>query len=576
MDELGTVIVSELREIQHKFGFLPMEELHALSAKIKVPVYQLHGVASFFPHFRLHPPAPVEVRVCADMSCHLNGAQALLAAFNNEAGRVPGVDVATASCLGRCDRAPAAAIGEQIIESIKIDEVPDMVLAAADGKLRPRSQPSSQPTALRSDPYGGTPRYEAVQQFIANPDVDKIFATLKAGGLRGMGGAGFPTGDKWRFVRMAQSDVKYIVVNADESEPGTIKDRFIMESVPYLMLEGMIIAGMVTGAKKGFVYLRHEYEGAKEATERAIHEARAQGVLGPKVMGSNFTFDIEVFISPGGYICGEESALLEAMEGKRAEPRNKPPFPGVFGLYGKPTVINNVETMAFVPPILLKGADWWKAQGKNGGSGMKFVGISGHVARPGVYEVPMGTTGRQLLYDLAGGLPKDMTLKGWAPSGPSSGYLPASTIDTPLEWDTLAKAGSMLGSGAVVIIGDGVCMLDMALNSVRFFRNESCGKCVPCRVGTQKLVEIITRATRGQGGPDDLKTIDDLDQAMRLASICGLGQIASKPLTSVIEHFRAEVDAHIGGKFCPAGVCPIDTAPSADRDLTVTIMRRLS
>src|SRR5262245_23842415 len=456
-----------------------MEELHALSARIKVPVYQLHGVASFFPHFRLHPPAPVEVRVCADMSCHLNGAQALQAAFNNEAGRVSGVDVSTVSCLGRCDRAPAAAIGEQIIESIKIDEVPDMVLAAADGKLQPRSRPASQPTTLKSDPYGGTPRYEAVQQFIANPDVDKIFATLKAGGLRGMGGAGFPTGDKWRFVRMAQSDTKYIVVNADESEPGTIKDRFIMESLPYLMLEGMIIAGMVTGAKKGFVYLRHEYEEAKEAVERAIHEAQQKGVLGPKVMGSNFTFDIEVFISPGGYICGEESALLEAMEGKRAEPRNKPPFPGVFGLYGKPTVINNVETMAFVPPILLKGPDWWKAQGQNGGSGMKFVGISGHVARPGVYEVPMGLTGRQLLYDLAGGLPKGKTLKGWAPSGPSSGYLPASMIDMPLEWDTLAKAGSMLGSGAVVIIGDGVCMLDMALNSVRFFRNESCGKCVP-------------------------------------------------------------------------------------------------
>jgi NADH:ubiquinone oxidoreductase subunit F (NADH-binding) len=553
-----------------------MEELHALAAKIKVPVYQLHGVASFFPHFRLHPPAPVEVRVCADMSCHLNGAQALLTAFNNEAGRVSGVDVSTVSCLGRCDRAPAAAIGEQIIESINLDEVPDMVLAAADGKLRPRSRPASQPATLRSDPYGGTPRYEAVQQFIANPDVDKVFATLKAGGLRGMGGAGFPTGDKWRFVRMAQSDVKYIVVNADESEPGTIKDRFIMESIPYLMLEGIIIAGLVTGAKKGFVYLRHEYEEAKEAVERAIHEARQNGVLGPKVMGSNYSFDIEVFISPGGYICGEESALLEAMEGKRAEPRNKPPFPGVVGLYGKPTVINNVETMAFVPPILLKGPEWWKAQGQNGGSGMKFVGISGHVARPGVYEVPMGITGRHLLQNLAGGLPKGKTLKGWAPSGPSSGYLPAAMIDTPLEWDTLAKAGSMLGSGAVVIIGDGACMLDMALNSVRFFRNESCGKCVPCRVGTQKLTEVITRAVRGQSRAEDLKTIDDLDHAMRLASICGLGQIASKPITSVIEHFRAEVDAHMGGKFCPAGICPIDATPTADRDLTVTIMRRLS
>src|SRR5581483_288373 len=239
MNEPGAVIVSELREIQHRFGFLPMEELHALSARLKVPVYQLHGVASFFPHFRLHPPAPVEVRVCADMSCHLNQGPALLAAFQAEANRVPGVDVATVSCLGRCDRAPAAAIGEHIIESIKVDEVPDLVLAAADGKLEPRPQPAVQPTALRCDPYAGSPRYEAVQQFVSSPDVDRVFAVLKAAGLRGLGGDGFPTGDKWRFVRMAQSDVKYIVCNADESEPGTIKDRFIMESVPHLLLEGM-------------------------------------------------------------------------------------------------------------------------------------------------------------------------------------------------------------------------------------------------------------------------------------------------------------------------------------------------
>ncbi len=575
MDEPGAIIVSELREIQHRFGFLPIEELHGLAARLKVPVYQLHGVASSFPHFRMNPPAPVEVRVCADMSCHLNQAPAVLAAFQREAGRVPGVDVSTASCLGRCDRAPAAAIGEHIIESIKADEVPDLVMAASDGKLEPRPRPSAQPSALRSDPYAGAPRYEAVQQFVNNPDVDKVFATLKASGLRGLGGAGFPTGDKWRFVRMAQSDVKYIVCNADESEPGTIKDRFIMESIPYLLLEGMTIAGLVTGAKKGFVYLRHEYEAAKESIERAIHEARQKGVLGPKVMGSDFTFDIELFISPGGYICGEESALLEAMEGKRAEPRNKPPFPVAAGLYGKPTVINNVETLAFVPMILLKGPDWWKAQGQNGGTGLKFVGISGHVVKPGVYEVPMGITGRQLLYDLAGGLRKGRQLKGWAPSGPSSGYLPASMIDTPLEWDTLAKAGSMLGSGAVVVMGDGTCMLDMALNSVRFFRNESCGKCVPCRVGTQKLVELLTRAVRGQGTPEDMGTIEDLDQAMRLASICGLGQIAGKPLTSVIEHFRSEVDAHIVNKRCPSGVCAMDVPAAADRDLTMTIMRRL-
>jgi NADH:ubiquinone oxidoreductase subunit F (NADH-binding) len=232
-----------------------------------------------------------------------------------------------------------------------------------------------------------------------------------------------------------------------------------------------------------------------------------------------------------------------------------------------------VETLAFVPLILLKGAEWFKSQGQNGGSGLKFVGISGHIRRPGVYEVPMGIRARDLIFDLAGGLRHGRKLKAWAPSGPSSGYLPASTVDTPLEWDTLARAGSMLGSGAVVVIGEGTCMLDMALNAVRFFRNESCGKCVPCRVGTQKLVELLTRVSRGQGVAGDLAVIDDLDQALRLASICGLGQIAGKPLTSVIEHFREEVDDHILQKRCPTGVCPMGTPE--ERDLTMTIMRRL-
>jgi NADH:ubiquinone oxidoreductase subunit F (NADH-binding)/NADH:ubiquinone oxidoreductase subunit E len=567
------VIVKELRAIQSKFGFLPVEELRALAGRLHVPLYQLHGVASSFPHFRLDPPAPVEVRVCADMACHLNGATRLLQAFEAEAGRVSGVNVQPISCLGRCDRAPAAAVNDHILETVAETEVADLLLSAVDGKLQPRPHAAGAPPVLRSDPYGGTPRYEAVQRFLASPDVEALLATLKQSGLRGLGGAGFPTGDKWRFVLNAPGGPKYIVCNADESEPGTIKDRFIMEMVPHLLIEGMVIAGLVTGAQQGYIYLRHEYEMCEHALERALAEARAKGVIGQRVLESDRTFELELFMSPGGYICGEESALLEAMEGKPAQPRNKPPFPGTFGLHGKPTVINNVETLAFVPLILLKGAEWFKGQGQNNGSGLKFVGISGHVRRPGVYEVPMGIPARELIFDLAGGLRHGRKLKAWAPSGPSSGYLPASTLDLPLEWDSLARAGSMLGSGAVVVIGEGTCMLDMALNAVRFFRNESCGKCVPCRVGTQKLVELLTRVSRGQGVADDMATIDDLDQALRLASICGLGQIAGKPLTSVITHFREEIDDHILRRRCPTGVCPM-SAPE-ERDLTMTIMRRM-
>jgi formate dehydrogenase beta subunit len=570
---LPRVIIAELRAIQSKYGFLPAEELRALSARLHVPLYQLHGVASSFPHFRLDPPAPVEVRVCVDMSCHLNGGPRLMSAFHAEADRVPGVNVQPVSCLGRCDRAPAASVNDHILAGVAETEVPDLLLAAADGKLGPRPPAGGAAPVLRSDPYGGAPRYEAAQRFLAAPDVEGVFATLKASGLRGLGGAGFPTGDKWRFVLGAPGDPKYVVCNADESEPGTIKDRFIMEAAPHLVIEGMVLAGLVTGARQGYIYLRHEYEMCERALERALHEARERGVIGPRVLGSERAFELSLFISPGGYICGEESALLEAMEGKRAEPRNKPPFPGVVGLHGKPTVINNVETFAFVPVILLKGAEWFRAQGQNGGAGLKFVGVSGHVRRPGVYEVPMGIRARELIFDLAGGLRQGRALKAWAPSGPSSGYLPPSLIDLPLEWDALAKAGSMLGSGAVVVVGEGTCMLDMALNAVRFFRNESCGKCVPCRVGTQKLVELLTRVARGQAAPSDMAVIEDLDQALRMTSICGLGQVAAKPLTSVIVHFRQEIDDHFLHRRCPAGVCPMG-APE-EPDLTMTIMRRL-
>jgi NADH:ubiquinone oxidoreductase subunit F (NADH-binding) len=331
-------------------------------------------------------------------------------------------------------------INDHILEAVTESEVRDLVLAAGDGKLKERAHPEVSPPALRTDPYGGTPRYEAVQRFLASPDVEPVLATLKQSGLRGLGGAGFPTGDKWRFVLQARGDTKYVVCNADESEPGTIKDRFIMESVPHLLIEGMVIAGLVTGARQGYIYLRHEYGRAEHALERALAEARTRGVIGPRVLGSERTFELELFISPGGYICGEESALLEAMEGKRAEPRNKPPFPGVFGLHGQPTVINNVETLVFVPLILQRGAEWFRAQGRNGGSGLKFVGISGHVRRPGVYEVPMGLPARELIFDLAGGLRHGRTLKAWAPSGPSSGYLPPSQVDVPLESRSSAPA----------------------------------------------------------------------------------------------------------------------------------------
>jgi NADH:ubiquinone oxidoreductase subunit F (NADH-binding) len=327
--------------------------------------------------------------------------------------------------------------------------------------------------------------------------------------------------------------------------------------VPHLLVEGMLLAGLVTGARLGIVYIRHEYESQLEIIEHEIAAARAAGALGSNVFGSGRTFELETFVSPGGYICGEESALLEALEGKRGEPRNKPPFPVTQGLHNKPTVINNVETFSLVPVLLAKGPEWFKAQGKSGASGLKFVGISGDVVRPGVYEIGMGTPAREVIHDKAGGIRGGRPLKGWAPSGPSSGFLPPSLLDTPLDFDSLGKVGSMLGSGAMLALSDEACMLDMALNAVRFFRNESCGKCVPCRVGSAKMVEVLGEIARGHGKPEHLTMIDDLSHALMQTSICGLGQVVPMPIRSVLTHFRGEVDEHLLRKRCPARVCPM-------------------
>ena len=286
------------------------------------------------------------------------------------------------------------------------------------------------------------------------------------------------------------------------------------------------LGGLVVGARQGIIYIRHEYVAQEHILEDEIRRCYAEGLLGSRILASDLSFDLEVFVSPGGYICGEESALLEAIEGKRAEPRNKPPFPGQQGLWQKPTVINNVETFFFVPVILARGVEWLKAQGKNGSVGMKFVGVSGDVQRAGVFEVPMGTTYRELIEQYAGGAPAGRTIKAFAPSGPAGGYLPASMLDLPLDWTAMTKAGATVGSGAIVVCDDRACMLDMALNAVRFFRNESCGKCVPCRVGSAKMVDVLTDIAHGRGRPEHLAMIDDLSHALVQTSICGLGQAA--------------------------------------------------
>jgi NADH:ubiquinone oxidoreductase subunit F (NADH-binding) len=528
-----------------------------------VPLYRLHGVASFYPHFHLTPPPKVDVRVCQDMSCHLRGADELRKELDKSAlqSANANVTISRVSCLGRCDHAPAIAINEKIFTDLAAIQVHAMI-----GELLLDVPLSAGPHASHRvpcaiDPYQSEAPYQAVRNFLKSRDPAGTLEILKESGLRGLGGAGFPTESKWQMVRQAQSAEKFVVCNADESEPGTFKDRFILSNIPHLVLEGMILAGLLTGAQKGILYIRHEYEDQEKILDEEIVRCKKMGLLGTNILGTELSFEIELFVSPGGYICGEETALLEAIEGKRAEPRNKPPFPVLEGLWSKPTVINNVETFANVPPILLRGVDWYKAQGRGGAAGLKFIGVSGDVVRPGVYEIPMGLPVSDVIFKYAGGLPSGKKLKGFAPSGPSSGFLPASMVDVRLDFKSLADAGSMLGSGALVVCSEERCMLDMALNTTQFFKNESCGKCVPCRVGSQKLVGILSAWTHGKGSASDLELIDELSNVLRLTSICGLGQVVPAPIASVLKHFREEVDSHVLRQNCPAGVCPCSTSP---------------
>ncbi len=387
------MIFDDLRAIQLRHGFLPKAELEGLSQRTQTPLYQIHSVASFYPHFHLVPPPKAEIRVCADMSCHLNGACELRAdlesRFSNS--RPEDVQIRDVSCLGRCDHAPAISINDHIFTDVTAAHAERIARSAMRGDDIHEPHPEQARIACKADPYGDAEKYGVVRKLIQSKAWDDVLAQLRAAELKGMGGAGFPTSMKWDLVRKQRDPVKYVVCNADESEPGTIKDRFIMTNLPRLLIEGMIIAGLVTGAKRGILYIRHEYDLQEEILGEEIGRCYRAGLLGKKILGSDLDYDLEVFVSPGGYICGEESALIEAIEGHRAEPRNKPPFPGQVGLWQKPTVINNVETFINVPQILAHGVDWFVAQGAGGSRGLKFVGVSGHVARPGIFEVATGT-----------------------------------------------------------------------------------------------------------------------------------------------------------------------------------------
>jgi NADH:ubiquinone oxidoreductase subunit F (NADH-binding)/NADH:ubiquinone oxidoreductase subunit E len=541
-------IIDALSALQAEKGHLDDESLRALGEELRVPLYRLEELVSFYPHFRKTPGKAIHLSVCRDVSCQMAGSDEQRAAVAALAAGRDDVELVEVSCLGRCESAPAAAIGDCPVRAADAD-----ALAASLDAPPKVSDVLPAPRRWKVDPYASAAEHYGVLKRALSDglDADGIVATLEKSGLRGMGGAGFPTGVKWKMVRGQGGDgqaepTKYVVCNADESEPGTFKDRVTLSDLPHLVIEGMVLAGLVVGAEEGIVFIRHGYMPEKLRLDAALDAARERGVLGDDVLGSGRRFDIRVAVSPGGYILGEETALLECLEDRRGEPRNKPPYPGETGLFGKPTLINNVETFALVPKILEAGAEAWRALGKGNSVGLKLIALSGDVVRPDVYEVPMGTTLGELL-ELGGGVADGKAVAAIAPGGASSNFIGPAGLALALDFDALAKAGTMLGSGAVLVVAEGRDLLAIATNVVAFFRNESCGKCVPCRVGSDKAVRMLEQAVAGKGEKRHLALLGELRDTMEQTSICGLGQVALNPFTSMLDAFAEPVGSRFSG-----------------------------
>lgn len=403
--------------------------------------------------------------------------------------------------------------------------------------------------------YIATDGYQALAKVLTKMKPDDVIQELLDSGIRGRGGAGFPTGRKWAFAKASKDDVKYVCCNADEGDPGAFMDRSILEGDPHAIIEAMAIAGYTIGASQGYIYVRAEYPIAVQRLEIALKQAREYGLLGEKILGTDFSFDIEIRLGAGAFVCGEETALMTSIEGHRGEPRPRPPFPAVKGLFGKPTVLNNVETYSNIPQIIRKGAKWYSSMGTETSKGTKVFALGGKITNVGLVEIPMGTTLREIVEEIGGGIPNGKKFKAAQTGGPSGGCIPACHIDTPIDYEHLTALGSMMGSGGLIIMDEDTCMVDISKFYLNFTVDESCGKCTPCRIGTRRLLQFLEKITSGNGEPEDLDKIEELSLHMKSSSLCALGQSAPNPVLSTIKYFKDEYIEHIVDKHCPAGVC---------------------
>ena len=532
------------------------------------------------------------VLICGGTGCTSSNSLKIQEAMNKElaaAGLENEVKVVLTGCFGLCALGPVMIVYPEgtFYSCVTVDDVPEIVqehllkgrpverLVYHENGAQDVSHATSlsettfykkqKRVALRNcgvinpeniDEYIAMDGYQALGKVLTEMTPDDVIQTILDSGLRGRGGGGFPTGLKWKFASGNRGNVqKYIGCNADEGDPGAFMDRSILEGDPHAVLEAMAIAGYAIGADEGYIYVRAEYPIAINRLEIAIKQAREYGLLGKDIFGTGFNFDIQLRFGAGAFVCGEETALMTSIEGNRGEPRPRPPFPAVKGLFGQPTVLNNVETYANIPQIILKGVDWFKSMGTEKSKGTKVFALGGKITNTGLVEVPMGTTLREVIEEIGGGIPNGKKFKAAQTGGPSGGCIPASLIDTPIDYDNLIAIGSMMGSGGLIVMDEDTCMVDLARFFLDFTVDESCGKCTPCRVGTKRLLEILDKIIAGNGELEDLDRLEELSNYIKSASLCGLGQTAPNPVLSTLRYFRDEYVAHIVDKKCPAGVC---------------------
>ena len=531
------------------------------------------------------------VLICGGTGCTSSGSLAVRKALETELeaqGLTEEIKIVTTGCFGLCALGPVMIVYPEgtFYSCVTAEDVPEIVSEhllkgrivdrlvhhemKADAENRVTSLSDTQfykkqkRVALRNcgvinpeviDEYIAMDGYQALGKVLTEMTPEDVIKTVTDSGLRGRGGGGFPTGKKWEFASKSVSDKKYVACNADEGDPGAFMDRSILEGDPHALIEAMAIAGYAIGADEGYVYVRAEYPIAIQRLQIAIDQAREYGLLGKDILGTGFNFDMHIRFGAGAFVCGEETALMTSIEGNRGEPRPRPPFPAVKGLFGKPTVLNNVETYANIPRIILLGADWFNSMGTERSKGTKVFALGGKITNTGLVEVPMGTTLREVVEEIGGGVPNGKKFKAAQTGGPSGGCIPAEHFDVPIDYDNLIAIGSMMGSGGLIVMDEDTCMVDIAKFFLEFTVDESCGKCTPCRIGTKRLLELLNKVTDGNATMEDLDKMEELCNHIKSASLCGLGQTAPNPVLSTLRYFRDEYIAHIVDKKCPAGVC---------------------